>query len=45
MPTLSARRLSAPCTRPGCDASRGQLCRKQMVDNLTRFLTKALKAN
>jgi hypothetical protein len=29
----------------GCEASRGQLCRKQMVDNLTRFLTKALKAN
>jgi AcrR family transcriptional regulator len=29
----------------GCGASRGQLCRKAMVDNLTRFLTKALKAN
>jgi len=29
----------------GCEASRGQLCRKAMVDNLTRFLTKALKAN
>ena len=29
----------------GREASRGQLCRRQMVDNLTRFLTKALKAN
>jgi len=29
----------------GREASRGQLCRKAMVDNLTRFLTKALKAN
>ena len=27
------------------NASRGQLCRKQMVDNLTRFLTKALKTS
>jgi AcrR family transcriptional regulator len=29
----------------GLNAARGQLCRKQMVDNLSRFLTKALKAN
>jgi AcrR family transcriptional regulator len=27
------------------NAARGQRCRKAMVDNLTRFLTKALKAN
>jgi AcrR family transcriptional regulator len=29
----------------GCEASRGQLCRKQLVDNLTRFLTRALKSD
>ena len=29
----------------GREASRGQKCRKQLVDNLTRFLTRALKAN
>ena len=29
----------------GRESSRGQLCRRQMVDNLTRFLTKALKAS
>jgi AcrR family transcriptional regulator len=29
----------------GSGASRSQLCRKAMVENLTRFLTKALKAN
>ena len=27
------------------NASRGQLCRKAMVDNLTRFLTKALRTS
>ena len=29
----------------GCEASRGQMCRKQLVDNLTRFLTRALKTD
>jgi hypothetical protein len=27
------------------NAARGQMCRKAMVDNLTRFLTKALKTS
>jgi AcrR family transcriptional regulator len=29
----------------GREASRGQLCRKELVDNLTRFLTRALKTD
>ena len=29
----------------GREASRGQLCRKELVDNLTRFLTRALKSD
>src|SRR6202789_2651908 len=29
----------------GREGSRGQLCRKQLVDNLTRFLTRALKSD
>lgn len=29
----------------GREASRGQVCRKALVDNLTRFLTRALKAD
>ena len=29
----------------GREGSRGQLCRKELVDNLTRFLTRALKSD
>jgi AcrR family transcriptional regulator len=44
-PDIIGHAIAGALHQTGCEASRGQLCRKQMVDNLTRFLTKALKAN
>ena len=42
-PKSSARPLSARCTRPAAKPHRSGRCRKALVDNLTRFLTRALK--
>jgi AcrR family transcriptional regulator len=44
-PNIIGHAIVGALHQTGCESSRGQLCRKQMVDNLTRFLTKALKAN
>ena len=43
-PDIIGHAIVGALHQTGCEASRGQLCRNQMVDNLTRFLTKALKA-
>ena len=44
-PQIIGHAIVGALHQTGLGASRGQLCRRQMVDNLTRFLTKALKAN
>ena len=44
-PQIIGHAIVGALHQTGLEASRGQLCRRQMVDNLTRFLTKALKAN
>ena len=44
-PDIIGHAIVGALHQTGCGVSRNQLCRKQMVDNLTRFLTKALKAN
>jgi AcrR family transcriptional regulator len=44
-PDIIGHAIAGALHQTGCGASRSQLCRKQMVDNLTRFLTRALSVN